>query len=58
MMLRLSFNLPEAALAVEKSVDQVLAEGSRTQDIAGAGGTLVSTQEMGQAIAKAVEATG
>jgi len=58
MMLRLSFSLPEAALAVEKSVEKVLAEGARTPDLLSAGGTLVSTQEMGQAIAKAVEATG
>jgi isocitrate/isopropylmalate dehydrogenase len=33
MMLRLSFNLPEAALAVERAVERVLAEGARTPDL-------------------------
>lgn len=54
MMLRLSFNLPEAALAVERAVDRVLAEGARTPDLARGGEPVVSTQEMGQLIAAAV----
>jgi 3-isopropylmalate dehydrogenase len=55
MMLRLSFNLPAEALAVEKAVEKVLAEGARTPDLISAGGTLVTTAEMGQAIAKVIE---
>jgi 3-isopropylmalate dehydrogenase len=55
MMLRLSFNLPQAADAVEQAVERVIAEGARTPDIARAGGDLVTTQEMGGRIAAAVE---
>jgi 3-isopropylmalate dehydrogenase len=54
MMLRLSFNLPEAALAVEDAVDVVLSEGARTGDIARAGEAIITTQEMGDRIAEAV----
>ena len=54
MMLRLSFNLPEAALAVEDAVDLVLSEGARTGDIARAGEAVITTQEMGSRIAEAV----
>ena len=56
MMLRLSFDLPEAADAVERAVDKVLAEGARTGDIASAGEPLVTTQEMGARVAEAVAA--
>ena len=38
MMLRLTFGMQDAADAVEKAVRQVLGEGYRTGDIAGAGG--------------------
>ena len=55
MMLRLSFNLAEAADAVEKAVDVVLAEGARTPDIARSGEPVVTTQEMGERIAAAVK---
>jgi 3-isopropylmalate dehydrogenase len=54
MMLRLSFSLPEAADAVERAVDTVLAEGARTGDIASEGETIVTTQEMGHRVAEAV----
>jgi 3-isopropylmalate dehydrogenase len=54
MMLRLSFNLPEAAVAVEDAVDVVLSEGARTGDIARAGEAIITTQEMGDRIAEAV----
>jgi 3-isopropylmalate dehydrogenase len=54
MMLRLSFDLPDAADAVERAVDKVLAEGARTGDIASPGQALVSTQEMGSRVAEAV----
>ena len=57
MMLRLSFDLPDAALAVERAVDQVLSEGARTPDLASAGEPLVTTQEMGRRIAEAVATT-
>ena len=47
MMLRYSFNLPAEADAIEKAVDEVIAEGTvRTSDL---GGTS-STSEMGDAI--------
>jgi len=55
MMLRLSFNLPEAALTVEQAVARVIAEGARTPDLARPGEAVVTTQEMGQRIAAAVE---
>jgi 3-isopropylmalate dehydrogenase len=55
MMLRLSFDLPEAAGAVEEAVDHVLAEGARTADIASRGEAIVGTQEMGRRVAESVE---
>ena len=54
MMLRYSFDMGDAAQAVEKAVETVLADGLRTADIAGAGTTRVSTQEMGDALLKAL----
>jgi 3-isopropylmalate dehydrogenase len=54
MMLRLSFDLPEAARAVEAAVERVLAEGARTPDIARPGEAVVSTEEMGRRIAEIV----
>jgi 3-isopropylmalate dehydrogenase len=55
MMLRLSFDLPEAAIAVEQAVDKVLADGARTADLA-RGAEFVTTSEIGRRIAAAVEA--
>jgi 3-isopropylmalate dehydrogenase len=52
MMLRLSFDLPEAADAVEASVNRALAEGARTPDIASPGEPIVTTQEMGRRVAE------
>jgi 3-isopropylmalate dehydrogenase len=46
MMLRLSFGLSEEADAIEKAVQQVLAAGLRTADIAQKGQRVVSTDEM------------
>ncbi|PDM41526.1 MULTISPECIES: 3-isopropylmalate dehydrogenase [unclassified Geobacillus] len=46
MMLRLSFGLSEEADAIEKAVQQVLAAGLRTVDIAQKGQRVVSTDEM------------
>lgn len=46
MMLRLSFGLHEEANAIEKAVQQVLASGYRTADVAKKGQRVVSTKEM------------
>jgi 3-isopropylmalate dehydrogenase len=54
MMLRLSFGLEAEAAAVEGAIRAALAKGLRTPDIAGAGGTVVSTHEMGSAIERAL----
>ncbi|MEB3245810.1 MAG: 3-isopropylmalate dehydrogenase [Vampirovibrionales bacterium] len=57
LMLRHSFNLPEAANAIEQAIAQVLADGLRTYDIMNDGEPglkLVGTAEMGYAIAQAV----
>ncbi|WP_372677247.1 3-isopropylmalate dehydrogenase [Desulfosarcina sp.] len=51
MMLRYSLDLAEAAEAVETAVARVLEAGLRTPDIA-AGGSAVSSQEMGDAVAR------
>lgn len=54
MMLRYSFGQMAAAAAIEEAVNQVLAAGLRTGDIAYGGEKPVGTKEMGQAIAKAI----
>ena len=51
MLLRHSLGLEDEASAVERSVEGVLAEGYRTQDIAADGGQVVNTTEMGDIIA-------
>ena len=51
LMLRYSLNQPKAANTIERAVAKVLDTGLRTPDIA-AGGEAVSTQEMGDAVAK------
>lgn len=51
MMLRYSLTQSEYAERVEKAVQQVLANGLRTADIYSAGTTMVSTSEMGDAVA-------
>ncbi len=50
LMLRYSFSENEAALAIEKAVDETLGAGLRTADLARPGEKSVSTTEMGQAI--------
>jgi 3-isopropylmalate dehydrogenase len=59
LMLRYSFGLETAARAIEAAVYAVLDAGLRTRDIAGRGGggneKIVGTQEMGQAVLKALE---
>jgi len=54
MMVRYSLGLTEEAASVERAVDQVLASGSRTADIAVAGTTPLSTSEMGDQITAAI----
>ena len=54
MALRLSLELEEEALAIESAVTAVLAKGMRTADIA-AGGPVVSTSELGSAIAATIK---
>ncbi len=52
MMLRYSFGLDAESDAVEHSVDRVLSAGYCTQDLAGSGGTVVDSREMGDLISK------
>lgn len=52
MMLRYSFDLDEAADAIENAVKKVLEEGYRTTDIMSEGMKLVGTDEMGNLIAE------
>jgi len=51
MLLRYSLGLSEEANAVEQAVEQVIAEGYRTEDLREEGKTVVGTQEMGRLIA-------
>ena len=55
LMLRYSLGLTEEAAALELVVDQTLADGHRTQDIATPGGPTVGTTDMGSHITKALE---
>ena len=57
MMLRESFGLDEPAAAIETAVEQTLAAGIRTVDIASANSKIVGTREMGRHIATALEKT-
>ncbi|MFH2024919.1 MAG: isocitrate/isopropylmalate family dehydrogenase, partial [bacterium] len=50
MMLRYSFEMVEAAEAIEKAVEDVLNDGYRTGDIWQADGRKVGTAEMGDRI--------
>lgn len=50
MMFRYSFHLAAEADAVEAAVDQALADGWRTADIARAGEPVIGTKQMGQII--------
>lgn len=51
MMLRESFGLTSEAEAIETAVENVLASGVRTQDIAGPDSTIVGTQALAERIA-------
>jgi 3-isopropylmalate dehydrogenase len=54
MMLRFSLGKPEQALRIENAVKAVLAQGLRTPDIFEAGTIRVGTQQMGDAVVKAL----
>ena len=54
MMLRFSLNQAEAADRIESAVKAVLAQGLRTPDIYSDGTTKVGTQQMGDAVVKAL----
>jgi len=56
MMLRLSLGREAEAAAIEAAVDQVIADGYRTPDIAGAGTKVVDTVKMGDLVAERIEA--
>jgi 3-isopropylmalate dehydrogenase len=51
MMLRFSFEMEEAAQAIEEAVQQALVQGARTADIALSGEQTVGTTEMGHFVA-------
>jgi 3-isopropylmalate dehydrogenase len=55
MMLRESFALFEPAAAIEGAVEQTIAKGIRTLDIASKDSRIVGTQEMGSHIAETLE---
>ena len=54
MMLRYSFNMDEAADAVDAAVKKVLEDGYRTVDIMSEGMKQVGTIEMGDLIAERI----
>ena len=54
MMLRFAFGQNEAAIAIERAVQNVIESGLRTGDIYSEGTRRVGTAEMGQAIAAAI----
>ncbi|WP_350335603.1 3-isopropylmalate dehydrogenase [Coralliovum pocilloporae] len=55
MTMRYSLGMVEEATMVETAIANVLADGLRTGDIAGAGGNAVSTDEMGSAILSQIQ---
>jgi 3-isopropylmalate dehydrogenase len=54
MMMRLSFDLPEAGDRIRRAVSSVLADGYRTADIHQPGTKRVGTREMGEAVLAAL----
>jgi len=55
MMLRYSFDLAEDAELIERAVQDVLAAGKRTGDIAKPGQAVISTSQMGDALLAALD---
>jgi len=56
MLCRYSLAAPEAADAIERAVDGVLAAGHRTADLAGTGERAIGCREMGALVRKRLEA--
>jgi 3-isopropylmalate dehydrogenase len=56
MMLLHSFDMQQESAAIERAVNDVLQAGYRTADIAGPGGSPISTSEMGSLIADRIAA--
>ena len=54
MMMRYTFKEEEVALAIESSVESVLASGKRTQDIAMETNAVIGTKEMGKQVLSAI----
>jgi len=54
LLLRHSLGLESEASAIEKAVEEVLAEGYRTQDIHEPETTLVGTEEMGDLVSRRI----
>ena len=55
MMMRYTFHEEEVALAIESSVESVLASGKRTQDIAMETNSVIGTKEMGREVLAKME---
>jgi 3-isopropylmalate dehydrogenase len=55
MLLRHSLELEQEAVAVEAAVEDVLAQGYRTRDIAERGAKTIGTREMGDRVVEALE---
>ena len=55
MMLKYSFNMNEASLAIENSIQEVLSEGYRTYDLEGSEKNKLSTSEMGNKIIEKIK---
>ena len=55
MMLKYSFNMNEASLAIENSIQEVLSEGYRTYDLEGSKENKLSTSEMGNKIIEKIK---
>jgi 3-isopropylmalate dehydrogenase len=55
--LRHSFRLEAEAIAIEQAVQQVLAAGYRTRDLAASGEVALSTSEMGSRVVETIAAT-
>ena len=56
LLLRLSLGLAREAEAVERAVERVLEKGYRTYDIMEPGCTKVGTAQMGELVAREIEA--
>lgn len=54
MLLRFTAKMAKEAAEIDHAIDEALTAGARTRDLAGPGERVLSTQEMGQAIADAL----